>query len=543
MAKSVETSLRSWLWTTSLLVLVFMVALTSLILGTTNVLNDAVAAMGRDLEGANIAGEVRAELLNQLRLTNLRNVLDPEHYAVLRDASNERLQVLIKNARSHVGSHREGELLAQVEVGLENYMAERDRLEQSGASNDAVLRTLLPRLDSILLNVSGLQEINAEQAARTTAEAGRVNRVANVAAVLAFVVSCLAVALALTFTYRQVSRPLVELRTAIGKLRSGEAATRSTEEGASEIRDVSRAFNELSETLERKKAAQLAELAGIAHDLGNSLVGFKLLLPALHPPDPDPDPESDRIRRTLALFDRQLHQATNITANLLESARGEAGYLELRPARVDMGRVAREAVELAGAAHPSHRVELAQPSEPIEVGADAVRLQQVLDNLLQNAIKYSPEGSRVRVTLSADDREAAISVADEGAGIPPEDLPLLFTPFYRSKSAAGAPGAGLGLSVAQRIVLAHGGRIDVQSRPGSGSTFTVVLPRTADLPALEPRSRPRIPYPTPGLTEASPRRRGRSRRRRRRAATARRGARRPPRPSPPCAPCAGRPTR
>ena len=486
MVQALETSLRSWLWATSLLVLVFMVALTSLILVTTNALNGSVAAMGRDLEGANIAGEVRAELLNQLRLTNLLNVLGPEHYAVLRDASNERLQVLIASARSHVGSRREGELLERVEVGLANYMAERDRLEQGGASNEAVLRTLIPRLDSILVNVSGLQEINAEQAARTTAQAERVNRAANVAGILAFAVSCLAVALALMFAYRQVSRPLVALRTAIGRLRSGEAAARSVEQGASEIRDVSRAFNELSATLERQKEAQLAELAGIAHDLKNSLVGFKLLLPTLHPAAPDP--ESERIRRTLALFDRQLHQATNITTNLLESARAEAGHLELRPALVDMARVAREAVELAGAAHPSHRVELAQPSESIEVGADAVRLQQVLDNLLQNAIKYSPEGSRVRVTLSADDREAAISVADEGTGIPAEDLPLLFTPFFRSKSAQGAPGTGLGLSVAQRIVLAHGGRIDVQSRPGSGSTFTVVLPRRADLPALERRS-------------------------------------------------------
>ena len=479
MVKSVETSLRSWVWATSLLVLVFMVALTSLIIVTTNALNDSVAAMGRDLEGANIAGEVRAELLNQLRLTNLRNVLDPEHYTVLRDASNEELQHLVELARAHVGSAREAELLEQVEVGLANYIDERERLEQSGASNDRVLHTLLPRLDSILIHVSGLQEINAEQAARTTAEAERVNRVAKVAGVLAFGVSCLAVALALLFAYRQVSRPLVALRTAIDRLSSGEAAARSAEQGAREIRDVSRAFNELSETLERRKEAQLAELAGVAHDLKNSLIGFKLLLPALHPaaPAPDPDPEAERIRRTLELFDRQIHQATNITANLLESARAEAGHLELRPARVDMARVAREAVELAGAAHPSHRVELAQPPEPIEVGADAVRLQQVLDNLLQNAIKYSPEGSRVRVTLSADEAEAAISVADEGTGIPAEDLPHLFDPFFRAKSARGAPGTGLGLSVARQIVAAHGGRIDVRSQPGCGSTFTVVLPR------------------------------------------------------------------
>ena len=475
MAKTVETSLRSWLWATSLLVLAFMVALTSLIIVTTNALNDSVTAMGRDLEGANIAGEVRAELLNQLRLTNLRNLLDPEHYTVLRDASNEELRHLVALARTHVGSAHEAELLQQVEVGLGNYIAERERLEQSGVSNDRVLRTLLPRLDSILVSVSGLQEINAEQAARTTAEAERVNRMAKTAGLLAFAVSCLAVALALLFSYRQISRPLVALRTAIGRLSAGEAAARSEEEGAREIRDVSRAFNELSAVLERQKEAQLAELAGIAHDLKNSLLGFKMLLPTLH--SAAPDPESERIRRTLALFDRQLHQATNITTNLLESARAEAGHLELRPGRVDMVHVAREAVELAGAAHPSHRLELSQPPEPIEVGADAVRLQQVLDNLLQNAIKYSPEGSRVRVTLSADEREAAISVADEGGGIPPEDLPLLFDPFFRSKSAGGAPGTGLGLSVARQIVAAHGGRIDVQSQPGHGSTFTVILPR------------------------------------------------------------------
>jgi signal transduction histidine kinase len=107
-------------------------------------------------------------------------------------------------------------------------------------------------------------------------------------------------------------------------------------------------------------------------------------------------------------------------------------------------------------------------------------MSQVLNNLIGNALKYSPAGGRVRVGVSRDAGEAVINVSDEGIGIPPEEVARIFEPFRRVPGVADTiPGTGLGLSVARRIVEAHGGSIGVTSQPGVGSTFSVRLPTPA----------------------------------------------------------------
>jgi signal transduction histidine kinase len=114
------------------------------------------------------------------------------------------------------------------------------------------------------------------------------------------------------------------------------------------------------------------------------------------------------------------------------------------------------------------------------VSCDALRIEQVLTNLVSNAIKYSPRGGRVEVTLEQPGTEAILNVVDQGVGIPSDDQAHIFEPFRRSGASRElVPGAGLGLFVARRIVEAHGGRIEVESRPGAGSTFRVHLPLTA----------------------------------------------------------------
>jgi signal transduction histidine kinase len=116
------------------------------------------------------------------------------------------------------------------------------------------------------------------------------------------------------------------------------------------------------------------------------------------------------------------------------------------------------------------------------VEADPHRLGQVLANLLTNALKYSPEGASVTVRVTRRDDEAVLSVEDRGVGIPPDALPHLFDRFYRVRRTSGrVQGLGLGLYISRRIVDAHGGRIQVTSEPGCGSTFTIALP-TRHLP-------------------------------------------------------------
>jgi signal transduction histidine kinase len=118
---------------------------------------------------------------------------------------------------------------------------------------------------------------------------------------------------------------------------------------------------------------------------------------------------------------------------------------------------------------------------------DRTRLEQVLNNLLSNAVKYSPLGSRIRVDLARKGEELTLEVSDEGPGIPPEDRARIFEAFERrSATHEEAPGTSLGLWVSRRMVEAHGGRMDLDSRVGYGSTFRVILPALLPLPEPVP---------------------------------------------------------
>ena len=170
----------------------------------------------------------------------------------------------------------------------------------------------------------------------------------------------------------------------------------------------------------------------------------------------------------------QADQLGRLIDDLLLASQLEAERLELRPAEVDLVAEARAAARL-GAEGPAIRVEA--PAGPLIVWADRQRLGQVFANLLTNAVKYSPEGGEIVLRVSALAGEARVAVIDRGVGIPPEALPHLFSRFYRvAATAERTQGLGLGLYITRRIVEAHGGRIDVESELGRGSTFTVTLP-------------------------------------------------------------------
>src|SRR5437879_10496653 len=133
-------------------------------------------------------------------------------------------------------------------------------------------------------------------------------------------------------------------------------------------------------------------------------------------------------------------------------------------------------------------MEVATPSDPVTVPVDASRIRQLILNLVTNAVKYTPSGGSVRMQLGQTDGRVTLTVADTGIGIAAGDLPHIFDRFWRADSArtrtGERPGAGLGLADRKWIAEAHGGRIDVVSRPGRGATFTVTLPR--EPPARKP---------------------------------------------------------
>nr|MDQ3376352.1 HAMP domain-containing histidine kinase [Actinomycetota bacterium] len=166
-----------------------------------------------------------------------------------------------------------------------------------------------------------------------------------------------------------------------------------------------------------------------------------------------------------------------LVEDLLAVARGDDEGIPLQLADGDLGAVAAEAVGAARAAAVGKVViQHVPPKEPVEAVFDEARIRRTADILLDNAVKYTPQGGVVTVGVGREDGLLQLRVSDTGTGIPAEDLPRVFERFYRADPARSEGGSGLGLSIARQIARAHGGEIEAASRPGRGSTFVLSLP-------------------------------------------------------------------
>lgn len=223
-------------------------------------------------------------------------------------------------------------------------------------------------------------------------------------------------------------------------------------------------------------------VSDVSHELRTPLTAIKGFVETLQDGAAD-DPEArDRFLSTIAAETERL---TRLTNDLLLLTRADAGRLELHLASADLAAcVERAAAQLAPCAAEKRLVlTIEPPDEPPTVLADADRVHQVLVNLLHNALKFTPEGGRVVVSLGRAGEQASCTVSDTGPGVPADELPHLFERFYRADRSrarsGGGDGAGLGLAIAKAIVEAHGGRMWVESEPGQGASFTFTLPLAA----------------------------------------------------------------
>src|SRR5205807_9755264 len=187
------------------------------------------------------------------------------------------------------------------------------------------------------------------------------------------------------------------------------------------------------------------------------------------------------------IIDSEATRLMKLVDDLMDLSRLESKAVSMEPAPVRLDQLAVEAVSRMRPQAERHLVSLrlrgaapdAAPDHAAGTAlADRDRIVQVLTNLLDNAIKFTPEGGTVEVSVGGTPSEVAVSVSDTGPGIPPDDLPRVFDRFYRAERSRsrGAGGTGLGLAIAKHIVEAHGGRITVTSRANAGRTFTFTLP-------------------------------------------------------------------
>ena len=285
-----------------------------------------------------------------------------------------------------------------------------------------------------------------------------------------------------------LSRPLRRIRDAAQRIEEGDLTARLELSGDSEMRAVGHALNRLAETLEHEEEIRKASVADLAHEVRTPVSALLSRIEAAQ----------DGVLADEAANLEAMHAETLRLARLLDDlarlAEAERPGLLIEKRALDLAEVGRREADALGPLFATKGVVFATELEPVAVRGDADRLGQVVSNLLSNALRYTAPGGRVDLRVRREDGWAVLEVADTGVGIAPEDLKHVFTRFWRGeKSRSRATGgSGIGLAIVHELVRAHDGRIDVESRPGTGSTFRVSLP-TVDRRGLHENGRTASP--------------------------------------------------
>jgi signal transduction histidine kinase len=236
------------------------------------------------------------------------------------------------------------------------------------------------------------------------------------------------------------------------------------------------------EDLERSTQRTNEFLAMLAHELRNPLAPIRNAVTILQKIDEQVPPQ---VRRLRDVIDRQVSQLTRLVDDLLDVSRLATGKIKLRRELVDIGEVVARSIETARPLIEArrHKLEVQGPREKLLVDGDTTRLAQVLQNLLVNAAKYTPDGGEIRVTSQRIDGSVEVSVQDNGRGIDPHELDHIFELFAQGESTQSADrdsGLGVGLALARALVQMHSGSMSACSEGlGRGSTFSVKIPLAA----------------------------------------------------------------
>jgi signal transduction histidine kinase len=267
-------------------------------------------------------------------------------------------------------------------------------------------------------------------------------------------------------------RTLIHAATRI--IRTGRTDARVPAAGTNDaIDELTALFNAMLDKVEGLVDAMRGALDNVSHDLRTPLTRLRgtaeMALAA--------EPDLDRYREALADCVEECDRVLVMLNTLMDISEAESGTLQLTREPVSLHDVVDRAVDLYRDVAEAKGITLTvAPGAAVVVSGDRTRLEQVAANLIDNAVKYTTAGGRVDVEVARESDRAVVRIRDTGAGIPSDELPRIWDRLFRGDTSRTERGLGLGLSLVKAIVEAHGGSVAVESEPGRGSTFTVVLP-------------------------------------------------------------------
>jgi signal transduction histidine kinase len=330
-----------------------------------------------------------------------------------------------------------------------------------------------PGAQSLLNTIISTEQANAD---RKRDDADSKAKQAIALGIGGLVGSALLIALLTTYLTRYIVIPVRRTAKAARRLAIGDLSARVPEEGDAEPVELARAFNTMAFNLQEGERLKDEFFALVSHELRTpltSIIGYlELVLD-------DEDELTEEARRFLEVVERNAKRLLRLVGDMLFVAQVEAGRLSLESHAVDLDKVAADAVEAARPAAERAGVKLSLEAEHVRpILGDRDRFGQMLDNLISNALKFTPDDGTVDVRLTDAGDRAIVEVADTGMGIPDAEQQRLFERFFRASSATSraVPGAGLGLTIVKTIVEAHGGTVGLTSQEGEGTCVRIELP-------------------------------------------------------------------
>jgi nitrogen fixation/metabolism regulation signal transduction histidine kinase len=278
---------------------------------------------------------------------------------------------------------------------------------------------------------------------------------------------------------RRLAAPVEHTARAAGRVAAGDLDTRIAPAGSTETRALAESFNHMTRELaaDRQRLIQAERLAAwrdvarrLAHEIGNALSPIQLSIDSLRRTrSSSPERLPQVLEQSVPIVGEEVERLRRLVREFSAFARSPA----LRPRTADVDALVAEVTTLARAGCPRIELDAGTPAGTAEIDADAVR--GALSNLLKNATEAAGDGGRVVVRTGGDRDTFTVEVTDDGPGVPPEEQERIFLPYVTHRDG----GTGLGLAIVMRTASEHGGRVELESEPGRGATFRLVLPRVA----------------------------------------------------------------
>lgn len=441
------------------------------VIEVTDILNRESKDLMKAGESIRVAQELKSHLLTHNRNSFFNAITKDITRSKGRKLQREEIIATIQEMSGLIGTEREGLALVSLKNKIVDYFNRRDELLRSSLSSIDRYDEISHNVDEILDQVDRLIEMNRQHMSDLSKSIAMQNNSINRLSVIILFSSAIILFLVFIIAAFFITNPIVELAKAISKYTHGNFKINVSEKGLLEVKNIQSAFNRMVDKLENKKQMQIQFIAAVAHDLRNPLSSMAMASEILLTKC------SQENQKLIGIISRQVANLDRLVGDLLDTSRIEAGKIELNRSQQDIVALVADAVELNRLVSSIHSFKLDLPDKACYCYCDGRRISQVINNLISNAIKYSPDGGLITARVAICKNEVTASIEDQGIGINSQDAESIFIPFQRSEATKNTiPGVGLGLSASRRIIESHGGALKVESQPGHGSKFYFTLP-------------------------------------------------------------------